>query len=94
LGTLRGHIDQAGPVLCGWAQDVATPEVPVELELVCAGQVQRRFLANRYRADLRSMGLGSGCHAFELAMSALAESFMLRRVADGAMLGERQLQAA
>ena len=93
-GPLRGNIDEAGEILSGWAQDEVSPEVPVELELVCGGQVVRRFLANRYRADLRSAGLGSGCHAFEQTVPVLAEPFTLRRVADGAILGERRVRAA
>jgi hypothetical protein len=89
-GPLRGNIDEAGPVLSGWAQDAAAPEIPVELELLSGGQIMRRFLANRYRADLRQARLGSGCHAFEMALPPLPGPFALRRVADGAVLGEDQ----
>jgi hypothetical protein len=89
-GSLRGNIDEAGPVLSGWAQDMELPEVPVELELIYEGRILRRFLANRYRSDLRSAGLGSGCHAFELSIPPFASAFTVRRVADGAILGTGQ----
>lgn len=89
-GMLRGCIDEAGPCLRGWAQDAAAPDAPVELELVCNGKVELRFLANRYRADLRKAGLGSGCHAFELALPALDGPFTLRRAIDGAVLEGNQ----
>jgi Hint domain len=89
-GVLRGHIDEAGPRWRGWAQDAAAPEVPVELELLCGGQAVLRFLANRYRDDLRAAGLGSGCHAFELAVPGLQGAVTLRRVSDGAVLGGTQ----
>jgi hypothetical protein len=93
-GALRGNIDAAGPRLCGWAQDTAAPEMPVELELLCGGQMLLRFLANRFRADLRRAELGSGCHAFELALPKLAGPFTLRRMADGAVLGTELVLSA
>ncbi len=89
-GGLQGHIDEAGPRLRGWAQDVVAPEAPVELELLCDGQPVLRFLANRYREDLRAAGLGSGCHAFELGLPGLGGAVSLRRVSDGAVLGAVQ----
>ena len=85
-GMLRGCIDETGPLLRGWAQDVAAPEAPVEL--MCAGKIVQRFLTNRYRADLRKAGLGSGCHAFELVLPVLDGPLTLRRVADGAVLDQ------
>lgn len=86
-GPLRGNIDTADTVLSGWAQDEAAPEAAVELELLCNGQVLTRFLANRYRADLRRAGLGSGCHAFQLTLPPLQGALTIRRVTDGAPLG-------
>ena len=86
-GPLRSGIVQSGQRLVGWAQDEAAPEVPVELELLCGGQVLLRLLANRYRADLRAAGLGTGCHAFDLVLPALEGAFTVRRAADGAVLG-------
>lgn len=89
-GGLRGNIDEAGALLRGWAQDEAAAEAPVELELECGGKIVTRFLANRYREDLRAAGLGSGCHAFELALPALRGAITVRRVSDGAVLGAPQ----
>jgi hypothetical protein len=89
-GGLRGNIDEAGALLRGWAQDEAAAEAPVELELECGGKIVARFLANRYREDLRAAGLGSGCHAFELALPALRGAITVRRVSDGAVLGAPQ----
>jgi Hint domain len=93
-GRLRGNLDHAGALLCGWAQDVATPEAPVELELLFGEQLVARFLANRFRADLRAAGLGSGCHAFELALPPFYGSLTVRRVADAAILGQARQKAA
>jgi hypothetical protein len=94
MGRLRGYLDQAGPLVCGWAQDEAAPEMPVELALVCGGRVVARCLANRFRADLRAAGLGSGCHAFALDLPPLAGALTIRRVTDGAVLEVAARQAA
>jgi len=93
-GPLRGNIDKIGLRLSGWVQDIMAPEVPVELELVCEGQAVCRFLANRYRDDLRNAGLGSGCHAFELKLPPLTGRLTVRRITDGAILGTAQQKAA
>jgi hypothetical protein len=65
-GPIRGNLDEHSTRLRGWAQDETAPEQPVELELLSNGQIIARFLANRYRPDLRRAGLGSGCHAFDI----------------------------
>jgi hypothetical protein len=87
-GKLRGFVDIAGPDrVAGWAQNAAQPEIPVRLTLLASGQPAAQLLANRYRADLREAGLGSGCHAFELAIPpGLAAPFTLRRSLDGTEL--------
>ena len=50
-----------------------------------------RALANRYRGDLESLGLGSGHHGFEFTPPAgllcMTEAIEVRRSLDGAMLG-------
>jgi hypothetical protein len=91
---MRGNIDEAALLLSGWAQDIMAPEVPVELELVNEGHVMCLFLANRYRADLRAVGLGSGCHAFELKLPTIIGTLTVRRSSDGAVLGTAQQKAA
>jgi hypothetical protein len=68
-GPLRGFVDQAGPaVAAGWAQDEHQPELPVCLDILEDGIRILRTLANRYREDLRLAGLGSGNHAFSVAL--------------------------
>ncbi len=83
---LRGFVDVAGPhILTGWAQCEATPEVPVCLDVLLDGTYLTSLLANRYRADLRSAGLGSGIHGFELRLPR-AGRVEVRRAADQAVL--------
>ena len=48
----------------GWAWDKASPEDPVALVILNNGEVIARTLANRYRKDLQSAGMGDGRHAF------------------------------
>jgi hypothetical protein len=93
-GALRGEVYRDGLLVWGWAQDEAAPERPVELELVFGGQVAGRLLANKFRADLRAAGIGSGCHAFELLLPPYAGGLMVRRRFDGAQLGIAPMKAA
>ena len=88
IGTLRGFVDQArSDRLCGWAQDLHSPEEPVTLEVLVDDQPVLCILANAYRADLRQAGMGSGCHAFDVALPAdMPGTITVRRVADGTLL--------
>ncbi len=88
LGALRGYVDEPGPMICsGWAQDLENPETPVCLDIMVGATRVARVLANRYRADLRQAGLGSGCHAFRAALpSGLTGRLQIRRAADSAEL--------
>ncbi len=100
LGTLRGTVDMlAGGRLYGWAQHADRPEVAVCLEVLLGDAVVGRTLANRYRADLWHAGIGSGGHAFEIALSepVLAQTqphgmraLRVRRAVDGAELSSAQ----
>ncbi len=66
-GELRGYVDIPGPaVVGGWAQSATHPESPVCLDVLVDGRRVLRVLANRFRADLRAAGLGSGKHGFEI----------------------------
>jgi hypothetical protein len=87
-GPLRGFVDQAGPgQITGWAQNLAAPETPVCLEILSHGVPIARILANRFRADLRAAGLGSGRHAFTYKPPAnMSGPFEIRRGLDGATL--------
>ena len=87
-GTLRGFLDVAGPeVVAGWAQDEAHPEEPVRLDVLVDDRRVMRVLANKDRADLRRVGLGSGRHAFEVALPAGCHGAVtVQRAADGVPL--------
>jgi hypothetical protein len=87
-GPLRGFVDQAGPSqITGWAQNLAAPEAPVWLEISSGGRRIARILANRFRADLRTAGIGSGRQAFAYELPANTSGpFEIRRVLDGAVL--------
>lgn len=87
-GDLRGYVDIAGPQkIAGWAQNVEDPEQPVCLDILVDGAYVTHVLANRYRADLRQAGLGSGAHAFELELPVtLHGQVEIRRSADQARL--------
>jgi hypothetical protein len=88
VGELQGNIDRVHPILEGWARDIAAPGAAVELELVQNDNVILKFLANRYRNDLRLAGVGSGCHAFQVTLpQSLTGAFEIRRAADGEVLG-------
>ena len=64
-GALRGFVDRVSPHLVeGWAQNANRPEVPVCLDILAGGMLVGQVLANRYRADLKHAGLGSGRHSF------------------------------
>jgi hypothetical protein len=94
-GPLRGVVEHAGHGICvGWAQDAAAPEVPVTLLVMRGGEILQRAVANRYRADLRAAGLGSGCHGFALALPDGAGDIVLRRALDGAILPRAAALAA
>ena len=59
------------------------------LEAIAGRHMVGRMKADRFRADLRAAGLGSGCHGFELALPARTArgTLQVRRIADGAILG-------
>ena len=92
LGPLRGHLGRVESMrISGWAQDAAARERPVGLVIRVNGEAVGRVLANRYRADLETAGLGSGRHAFELVLPKPLSALMDREIrvtreADGAEL--------
>jgi hypothetical protein len=85
---LTGHLDRAEDGLVeGWAQALGHPEAPVCLEVLVDGEVAATVLANRHRADLEAAGLGSGRHAFSVALPlTLGAQVQVRRALDGAVL--------
>ena len=93
MGRLCGQIDQSTRLrITGWAQDAADGESPVGLAVSANGRQIGRMLANTYREDLATAGLGSGRHAFDFlipgGLSAFeAHEIRVWREADGAELG-------
>jgi hypothetical protein len=65
IGTLRGHIDQIGRRITGWAQDETCPEAPVCLDIYAGNELIGQAVANRYRPDLGAAGIGNGELGFE-----------------------------
>jgi hypothetical protein len=98
LGMLVGNLEHADASgIVGWAFNPEQPGTPVLLEIVGDGVVLETVPANRYRDDLLAAGLGRGrCGfsvRFEPPLRAVA-SLLLRRAADGALLGSRILALA
>jgi hypothetical protein len=87
-GRLRGFVDIAGPLtVCGWAQCLRQPELPVCLDILAGGARILRVLANQYRDDLRRAGIGGGYHAFSADLRAgTTGRIEVRRAADQALL--------
>jgi hypothetical protein len=86
---LRGYIDVIRPDrICGWAQFADDPERPVALDIHVGGRRRGQVVADRYRADLKS--LGSGRHAFEftppIGLRFAPGSVEVRNSRDGAPL--------
>ena len=92
LGALRGTLDACDRTrISGWTQDSADPERRVGLVITVNDRVIGRMLANSYRGDLETAGIGDGRHAFELTipggLSGLqAWEIRVEREADGAEL--------
>ena len=90
IGSLRGHIDQIGRRVTGWAQDEAAPEAPVCLDIYAGNQLLGQVVANRYRADLVSAGIGDGRYGFEFVppeeLAFTPGSVTVRRSRNGAVL--------
>jgi len=90
-GAMRGFVDRVTPhVVEGWAQNVDHPEASVCLDIYAGGLLIGQVLANRYRADLKQTGLGSGRHSFSFVppagLALNAGTVVVRRSLDGAVL--------
>lgn len=62
------HYSGVGWFAKGWAFDPEQPDAPIDLVLWSDGKPLAQFLANQYRSDLASAGLGSGHCSFEVAL--------------------------
>ncbi len=66
---IQGTIDRCEPgALTGWIIDHDQPGQRVTMQVVCAGTVLGNCVADRFRADLASAGLGDGHHSFEFEL--------------------------
>ena len=87
--TASGNLDSATRErVVGWAEDA---DGPAALQILDNGALVARVLANVYRADLASAGIGSGRHGFDVAipggLSPLTRHVIqVRRERDGAEL--------
>lgn len=63
---LQGSIDRATRHgVSGWVRRADTPDAGVVLHVAVDGRPVARVTADRYRADLERVGIGTGRHAFE-----------------------------
>ncbi len=89
---LEGHLDLVRhDRIEGWARDPERPDVPVALLVLADGAEIGRVVADRYRPDLVTAGIGDGCHAFELVVpgglaAAWQHTIEVRRADDWTML--------
>ena len=61
----EGYIDFAGTQdIRGWIFDMAFPQNPVTLEILCGSQVVATIVADQFRQDLLAHEKGDGKHAF------------------------------
>jgi autotransporter-associated beta strand protein len=91
-GALRGKLDVVNRhEMTGWAQDCSDAERPVGLVVSANGRLVARVLANRFRRDLQSAGMGSGRHSFTARippgmLGLEAQEIRVAREVDGAEL--------
>lgn len=68
--SVEGYIDGFdGTRLAGWAFDHAQPEAALQIEVHHRGERISTGRADRLRADLKRVGIGDGCHAFEITFN-------------------------
>ena len=64
-----GYVDSVrGRTIKGWAWNSADPAERVRLRILCDGREIGTIVAEIYRADLESAGIGDGRYAFEYAI--------------------------
>ena len=62
---LTGHLDRAdASIIAGWVVDLDAPERRIVLGLHVGGETLGRVVAERFREDLRTAGMGDGCCFF------------------------------
>ena len=89
VGSLEGNLDGLdGTTIAGWAFSPQQPDAPVTLEILDGEGLIARVVANRFRPDLESAGIGDGRHGFELRLAralspTIRHELRVRRVEDG-----------
>lgn len=69
-GEIVGFYDgMKGSMLHGWARNVRAPDIPAEVELWVDGVHTAGAVADEFRPDLRSRGVGHGRYGFRLPIS-------------------------
>lgn len=90
--SVRGHVDifEEGRIE-GWAQNSKRPEDRIAVEIVFDGRLVGETLADRYRADLKEAGIGSGYHGFSFIppQGLLDVELMEVRGPDGGVIGAK-----
>ncbi len=67
--SLVGNIENfENGYLSGWALDESNPHEPVKLRIYERGKVIGECIADQYRKDLISVGVGTGLHGFRLLL--------------------------
>lgn len=88
-GGLRGFVDRVDDrCVRRWAQNERQPEHPVCVDVVLDGVVITQGLANAFRPDLETAGIGKGRHAFVIDLPVTLDDeargrVLVRRSADG-----------
>ena len=68
-GSLSGYVDAiVSGRIYGWAWDASQPDRSVTVEVRDGDRVLGTVEADRFREDLRNLGLGNGRHAFEFEL--------------------------
>ena len=67
---LQGKLEVVAPTrIAGWARDPAAPAAAVPLEILIDGVLLCPIVAGDHRDDLAAAGIGTGHHAFSLALA-------------------------
>jgi hypothetical protein len=95
-GPLEGYIDILTPTrIAGWARDAANPLLPVQLDIIAAGQRIGTLLACDPRDDLANLGKGNTAFAVTLTTPLTRQEMQtltIQRPTDGAPLSPAKPQ--
>lgn len=64
---IKGNVDKCDASgIFGWACNTVEPETPLEVEILVDGQPVARIVADSFRQDLLTAGIGNGKSSFKL----------------------------